>query len=215
MHAYRFVFPTLLVGSEMGRELYLFDIPSATLIQIISLTSYPPVYNSISFGINYVELGARHAFVCTNQGLLIAPRENIAQNPIQALLSLDSTQNPEFARGTAYQTKVHDPYDGNPAMRFITLKSKPQTSRSTELVRLIDYTEIFTAGMAHVITAVIRVATYTGYMTPQFMSPHQGATLQRLIGMGLSSWSEILNVYSGRKRLSLRSLFGSTWYPLQ
>ena len=67
--AYRFVHPTLLVGSERGQELYLFDAPSASLINTIPL---PP---SLQINILYVEIGARHAFVCTPHHVLIFSRD--------------------------------------------------------------------------------------------------------------------------------------------
>lgn len=69
--AYRFVYPTLLVGSEAGQEVYLFDAPSATLAQTIPL----PWSNAGDVRILYVELGERHVFVCTLYEVLIIPRD--------------------------------------------------------------------------------------------------------------------------------------------
>jgi len=68
--AYRFVYPTLLVASE--DEAYIWDIPSATLSQIIHDTRMEGELKEI----NYVELSARYVFLCREDVLRIFSREN-------------------------------------------------------------------------------------------------------------------------------------------
>ncbi|TDL20553.1 hypothetical protein BD410DRAFT_790777 [Rickenella mellea] len=75
MRAYRFVYPTLLVASFIGHAMYLFDIPSATLIQSVLLEEHR-FFTEPDALLTYVELGARHIFVCTAHGILIVPRSN-------------------------------------------------------------------------------------------------------------------------------------------
>ena len=77
--AYRFVHPTLLVAAF--ERVYLWDVPSARLIQIIEniqpLTEEggPPGDNNISLGtLNYVELSARHVFLCGGHALRVFER---------------------------------------------------------------------------------------------------------------------------------------------
>jgi hypothetical protein len=78
--AYRFVYPTLLIGSVEGGELYLYDIPSASLVQTIALprdetTLFTDEENNTAIRINYVEISPRHVFVCTMSSVVIIARE--------------------------------------------------------------------------------------------------------------------------------------------
>lgn len=73
------------MGAASGEELYLFDIPSATLQQTIPLPKQGDI--GLTFGdengdgsqnvkIQYVELGESYCFVCTNRSVLIVPRND-------------------------------------------------------------------------------------------------------------------------------------------
>lgn len=77
--AYRFVFPTLLVASEAGRELYLFDVPTASLSKTIPIPQQGLIPDAVAIDgspiILYVELGTRHVFVCTKCNVLVIPRD--------------------------------------------------------------------------------------------------------------------------------------------
>ncbi|TDL20555.1 hypothetical protein BD410DRAFT_367015 [Rickenella mellea] len=79
--AYRFVYPTLLVASNVDHSVYLFDIPSATLVQSISLNEHRFFAEHDAF-VTYVELGQRHIFVCTTHGILIVLRSNPTINEV-------------------------------------------------------------------------------------------------------------------------------------
>ena len=76
--AYRFVHPTLLVAAF--ERVYLWDVPSACLIQIIE--NIQPLTegglgdnNNISLGtLNYVEISARHVFLCGGHALRVFER---------------------------------------------------------------------------------------------------------------------------------------------
>ena len=73
--AYRFVHPTLLVAAF--ERVYLWDVPSARLIQIIENIQLPPVgpgdTNSLGT-LNYVEISARHVFLCGGNALRVFER---------------------------------------------------------------------------------------------------------------------------------------------
>ena len=73
--AYRFVHPTLLVAAF--ERVYLWDVPSACLVQIIENIQLPPVgpgdTNSLGT-LNYVELCARHVFLCGGHALRVFER---------------------------------------------------------------------------------------------------------------------------------------------
>ncbi|TDL20554.1 hypothetical protein BD410DRAFT_366995 [Rickenella mellea] len=81
MCAFRFVYPTLLVGSLVGQAVYLFDIPSATLVQRVLLNEHRFFTEPDAF-LPYLELGQRHIFVCTVHGILIVPRSNPTINVV-------------------------------------------------------------------------------------------------------------------------------------
>jgi hypothetical protein len=71
--AYRFVYPTLLVAGT--RRAFLFDIPSATLIQTIKITrpSEGPGH------LHYVELSAQHVFICLSTEIRVFDRHNVGK----------------------------------------------------------------------------------------------------------------------------------------
>ena len=71
--ATRFVYPTLAVVTGDGRNAYLYDVPSATLTQTINIH---PAESTISEDVRYVEISARHIFICTIMGLRIISRES-------------------------------------------------------------------------------------------------------------------------------------------
>jgi hypothetical protein len=64
--AYRFVYPTLFTAGS--HEAYVIDIPSATVIQTI--------HDLAASHVCYVEISARHVFVCTEDVLRIFSRED-------------------------------------------------------------------------------------------------------------------------------------------
>jgi hypothetical protein len=64
--AYRFVYPTFFTAGS--REAYVIDIPSATTIQTIRDLTVNHVC--------YVEISARHVFICTEDVLRIFSRED-------------------------------------------------------------------------------------------------------------------------------------------
>jgi len=72
--AYRFVHPTLLVAAF--ERVYLWDVPSARLVQIIeNIQPLNEDGNNTSLGmLNYVELSARHAFLCGGNALRVFDR---------------------------------------------------------------------------------------------------------------------------------------------
>lgn len=70
--AFRFVYPTLLVGSLS--KAYLFDVVSARLVQTIENTQ---LIDGNSLGeIHYVEVNDRHVFICGSIELHIFERAN-------------------------------------------------------------------------------------------------------------------------------------------
>ncbi len=71
--ATRFVYPTLAVVTGDGRNAYLYDVPNATLIQTINVH---PADSTINDDVRYVEISARHVFICTVVGLRIISRES-------------------------------------------------------------------------------------------------------------------------------------------
>jgi hypothetical protein len=70
--ATRFVYPTLAVVTADGRNAYLYDVPSATLAQTIDIHRAESTLNENTL---YVEISARHVFVCTVLCLRIISRE--------------------------------------------------------------------------------------------------------------------------------------------
>ncbi|EEB90752.1 hypothetical protein MPER_11000, partial [Moniliophthora perniciosa FA553] len=86
--AFRFIYPTLLVGG--WDEAYCWDVPTRTLVQTISGTQEPtvPVNSSEEEGesivldplgeINYVEVSAKHVFICGSNTLRIFDRQTSA-----------------------------------------------------------------------------------------------------------------------------------------
>ena len=71
--ATRFVYPTLAVVTGDGRNAYLYDVPNATLTQTINIH---PTDSTITEDVRYVEISARHVFICTIMGLRIISRES-------------------------------------------------------------------------------------------------------------------------------------------
>jgi len=70
--ATRFVYPTLAVVTADGRNAYLYDVPNATLTQTINIH---PAGSTITDTVGYIEVSARHVFICTSVGLRIISRE--------------------------------------------------------------------------------------------------------------------------------------------
>ena len=91
--ATRFVYPTLAVVTGDGRNAYLYDIPSATLTQTINIY---PAESTVTEDVRYVEISARHVFICTVVGLRIISREsgkvictvNPSEMPLPDMVSL-------------------------------------------------------------------------------------------------------------------------------
>jgi len=71
--ATRFVYPTLAVVTADGRNAYLYDVPNATLTQTINIHSAD---STTTETVRYVEVSARHVFICTPVGLQIISRES-------------------------------------------------------------------------------------------------------------------------------------------
>ncbi|KZT25603.1 hypothetical protein NEOLEDRAFT_1178380 [Neolentinus lepideus HHB14362 ss-1] len=70
-HAFRFVWPTLLVSSQ--KDAFLFDIPTATLIQTIDISE--PVPHGLR-ELNYVELSAEYIFICWRHSVCVFSRRD-------------------------------------------------------------------------------------------------------------------------------------------
>lgn len=109
--ATRFVYPTLAVVTGDGRNAYLFDVPTATLTQTINI--HPPG-STTTEEVRYVEISARHVFICTSVGLRIISRRtgkvvcivDPAKMPLPDLASLYASSWPHatavemfFSRG--------------------------------------------------------------------------------------------------------------------
>lgn len=97
-HAFRFVYPTLLVASQ--NEAYLFDIPTGTLVQTIDISAPSP--HGLR-ELSYVELSAEHVFICWKFAINIFSRRDgslVLNIPIRdaqdigMLLTVDTHQFP-------------------------------------------------------------------------------------------------------------------------
>ncbi|KAI5117611.1 hypothetical protein M0805_001211 [Coniferiporia weirii] len=152
--AYRFVYPTLLVGSEEGEELYLFDVPSASLVQTIPIPreSLPPAAFTPegTVCILYVELGPRHVFVCTMHGVLILPRdwshEPGARNVCFDFPTVDpNLRVPQLICHYAARIIRTNGPPSNPCMREYMVTAPRVSEQSTALVRLGDNRQQFSA----------------------------------------------------------------------
>lgn len=69
-HLFRFVYPDLLAVSVRSTEAYIWDIPSAALVQTIQLNIDFPDH------INYADISRDHIFVCSTHSLTIFSRQN-------------------------------------------------------------------------------------------------------------------------------------------
>ncbi|KZS89632.1 hypothetical protein SISNIDRAFT_489058 [Sistotremastrum niveocremeum HHB9708] len=69
-HAFRFVYPYLLVGSQQAKEAYIWDIPSGTLVRTISIEDPAPIARW-DYRMTYVEISQEYIFICTTARLLI------------------------------------------------------------------------------------------------------------------------------------------------
>ena len=154
--AYRFVYPTLLVASDVGRELYLFDVPSATLTKTIPipLQGLPrdAFQSDGTLIILYVEIGPRHVFVCTRCNVLIIPRD-LESSEDDYACSLDfPTNDPELrildivrhyaARLVLPQVK----HKSNARMTRLVLNYPNEREESTALLSLSPHMQEFCAG---------------------------------------------------------------------
>lgn len=154
--AYRFVYPTLLVASDVGRELYLFDVPSASLIKTIPIPQHglpPDAFQSDgTLIILYVEIGLRHVFVCTRSNVLIIPRDWNPSEPEYAC-SLDfPTNDPDmrildFVRHSAARLVLpEDKNYSNDSMTRLALRFPNDDGSSNALVSLSPRVQEFCAG---------------------------------------------------------------------
>jgi hypothetical protein len=89
--AYRFVYPTLLLTALSGKKAFLWDIPSASLIQTIDISdrrgsSTIPRQVEVNT-INYVEQSRRHIFICTDDKLLVFTREPVEKGKSALVLA--------------------------------------------------------------------------------------------------------------------------------
>lgn len=83
IHAYRFIYPDLLVVSRVALEAYIWDIPTATLVQTLSLSGGGGWLPSPPF-ITYVEISKDHIFVCWTSCITVHSRrtgEKVFQLP--------------------------------------------------------------------------------------------------------------------------------------
>lgn len=71
--AYRFVYPSLLVSGT--DQAFIFDIPTGERVQVIDDLQDTNAHGDALDDINYVELDARHVFVCCESVLKVFSRE--------------------------------------------------------------------------------------------------------------------------------------------
>ncbi|KAF7302497.1 F-box domain-containing protein [Mycena chlorophos] len=69
--AFRFVYPTLIAAAECYL-CFLWDVPSGRLVQTIAADRDP--VHDLEGDVNYVEVNAEHAFVCSSQGIKVFSR---------------------------------------------------------------------------------------------------------------------------------------------
>ena len=94
-----------------GRNAYLYDVPTATLIQTINVH---PADSTVTDKVRYVEIGARHVFICTAVGLRIISRAtgkvactiNPAGMPLPDMVSLSSSWVFEPSVGTFHSKRI-------------------------------------------------------------------------------------------------------------
>lgn len=68
-HALRAIHSKLLIASQTAGEAYIYDLPTGQFIQSVRFRGREdPLVD-----VNYVELGRRHAFVCTQNDVLVLP----------------------------------------------------------------------------------------------------------------------------------------------
>lgn len=153
--AYRFVYPTLLVASEAGKEVYLFDAPSASLVKTLPIPqdNLPPGAYALdgTLIILYVELGPRHVFVCTKCNVLIISR-NWEPGADTRSVTLDfPTMDPSFrvsdlVRRYAARLAPAPHSELNDGMRKYIATAPSYPTESTALVRIGPHLQEFTAG---------------------------------------------------------------------
>ena len=165
------VYPTLLAASEWGQCLYLFDAPSASVIETIpipppddSLLEESPMFlNDGAPGhvhINYVELGKRHVFVCTPSSIVILPRTVFASDGASGAQPISNATRQVLrfphADPTLRVSQLVKHYAAklvqalgppeNAAMQEFAVTAPRESDSSTALVRLGLNRQIFTAG---------------------------------------------------------------------
>lgn len=154
----------------------MFNVSTGTLEETIPIPAGAIPQGANGVHINYVELGARHAFVCTPFGVLILPRNqrgrqqngNIAQNgDAEAPLYLDfpsfdqGLRIPQLVRHYAARMIQSIGPASNPAMREFIVTAPRVPDSSTALVRLGEDRQEFTAGSSfyyNIVRLIILIA---------------------------------------------------------
>lgn len=151
--AYRVVYPTLLIGSIEGGELYLYDIPSAALTQTITLprnesTMFTDEEGNDILVINYVEIGPRHVFVCTASSVVIIARDAqpAGQPTVVDFPRADPTlHHPRVVQTYASRLRYREDTSSKELAMF-HLEEPFQPTVSTSLIPLNDTPQEFIGG---------------------------------------------------------------------
>ncbi|KAL5483535.1 hypothetical protein ACEPAI_8767 [Sanghuangporus weigelae] len=231
--AYRFVYPTLLVGSEWGQELYLFDVPSGTLEETIPIPMEAIPQGANGVHINYVELGARHAFVCTPLGVLILSRHQHradsqrrqnghaqpngdANGDTDAPLYLDfpsadpGLRIPQLVRHYAARMIQSFGPPSNAAMREFIVTAPRVPEQSTALVRLGEDRQEFTAvhvspdGKDFVAITIFGIA----YLVRDFERVFRGEATFSEIALRINMGTSALNLAFENDRIVIQTIHG-------
>ncbi|KAG8905735.1 hypothetical protein FRB99_008372 [Tulasnella sp. 403] len=134
--AYRFVYPSLLVASGPQSEAYIWDIPTARLIQTITIE---PITHPES-RIFYVELNQDYVFVCWRSEVIAYSRQvgpnGQAGIPIFSLSMRESSvsQYPAFENMVPAQEEVPElanPIDPRSSLPFQTIISTTESERTS------------------------------------------------------------------------------------
>lgn len=109
--ATRFVYPTLALVTGDGRNVYLYDVPTATLIQTINIY---PADSTVTDKVRYIEISARHVFICTAIGLRIISRGtgkgvctiNPAKMPLPDSVSFSLSSSSKPSAGVFHSKRI-------------------------------------------------------------------------------------------------------------
>ncbi|EJD07887.1 uncharacterized protein FOMMEDRAFT_150476 [Fomitiporia mediterranea MF3/22] len=220
--AYRFVYPHLLVGSEWGQELYIFNVLTTTLDETIPIPLEAIPDGETGVHINYVELGARHAFVCTPYGVLILPRfqhmtgDTNGHNGDEAPQFIDFPSSdpdmhiPQLIRH--YATRMIQTFGppSNPAMREFILTAPRVPEQSTALVRIGEDRQEFSAvhvsadGKNFIAITVFGV----GYFVRDFERVFRGEASISDVALRINLGTSALNLAFDHDRAIIQTIHG-------